>query len=84
MSRVPEPRDAYNRTASSGFICLSGNIDRVNAPEAVGIGPCITLRLDLSALPVNPPQASESWNFQCWYRDGATNNFTDGVTVTLI
>ena len=28
-------------------------------------------------------QPGETWNFQCWYRDGATSNFTDAVSITF-
>ncbi len=70
---------------SNGFICLGGNIGRYNQPGSVGQGPVITLQLDLTSIPVNPPQAvlpGDSWNFQCWYRDlGNTNNFTDGLNI---
>ena len=26
-------------------------------------------------------QAGETWNFQVWFRDGQTSNFTNGVSV---
>ncbi|MCP3919045.1 MAG: hypothetical protein GY711_26165 [bacterium] len=70
---------------SSGVLCVTGNIGRYNAPPQLIQGPSGTLALDLTAVPVNPPAAvlpGESWNFQLWYRDAGTNNFTDAVRVT--
>ena len=68
---------------SSGFICLGGNIGRYNGN--VGQGPSFSLQIDLTSMPVNPPQPVQpgaTWNFQAWYRDvGNTNNFTDGVSI---
>ena len=70
---------------SLGVICLGGNIGRYNGN--IGQGPTFSLQIDLTSMPVNPPQAvvpGETWNFQCWYRDiGNTNNFTDAVSVTF-
>ena len=70
---------------SNGFICLGGNIGRYNGN--VGQGPTFSLMIDLTSMPVNPPQAAspgETWNFQAWYRDiGNTNNFTDGIAIPL-
>ena len=70
---------------SSGFICLGGNIGRYNGN--VGQGPSFSLQIDLTSMPVNPPQAvvpGDTWNFQAWYRDvGNSNNFTDGLSATF-
>ena len=75
----------FNPPGSSGFICLGGSIGRYNG--SVGVGPSFSLQIDLTSMPVNPPvavQPSDTWNFQCWYRDvGNTNNFTDAVSVTF-
>ena len=40
-------------------------------------------------LPTNTPGSQQTvifdrLNFQCWYRDGATNNFTDAVSITFL
>jgi hypothetical protein len=68
---------------SSGFVCISGNIGRYNGN--VGMGPIITLTIDLTDMPTNPHQPvspGEDWNFQCWHRDlGSTSNFTDGLNI---
>ncbi|MCP3918461.1 MAG: hypothetical protein GY711_23190 [bacterium] len=70
---------------SQGNICLSGNIGRFNAVPLIITGPSGSIEVDLTAIPVNPPEAvmpAETWNFQCWFRDvGGTSNFTDGVEI---
>ena len=75
----------FQPPGSSGFICLGSNIGRYNGN--VGQGPSFSLQVDLTSMPVNPPQAvqpGETWNFQAWYRDiGGTNNFTDAVSITF-
>ncbi len=77
----------FNPPNSNGFICLGGNIGRYNQPQNVGQGPSFSIQVDLTSVPVNPPQAvlpGDTWNFQAWYRDiGNTNNFTDAVSVTF-
>ncbi|MCP3918907.1 MAG: LamG domain-containing protein [bacterium] len=76
----------FQPPGSNGNICLSGNIGRFNAPADIGPGPALSIRVDLSSIPVNPPTAGapgDVWFFQCWYRDGATSNFTDGIAMTL-
>ena len=70
---------------SAGFVCLSSNIGRFNQPGNVGQGPTFTIQVNLTSIPVNPPQPvlpGDIWNFQCWYRDVMNqNNFTDAVSV---
>jgi hypothetical protein len=71
--------------SSSGVLCLAGNIGRFNGQLIQG--PTGVLPVDLSSIPVNPPRAvqpGETWSFQCWYRDGGTNNFTNGLAVTFL
>ena len=72
---------------SQGLVCLGGDIGRYNQPSNVGEGPTFSIQLDLTSMPVNPPQAAlpgDTWNFQAWYMDvGGTNNFTDAVAVTF-
>ena len=44
------------------------------------------IEIDLSDLPIvggGPVLAGETWNYQAWYRDGNTNNFTDAVSITF-
>ena len=70
---------------SSGFICLGGAIGRFNQPGNIGQGPTFSIQVDLTAVPqpTGPVavQPGETWNFQAWYRDGGTNNFTDAVEI---
>ena len=64
----------------------SGNIGRLNASGQVVQGPAADLLVDLTSIPVNPPQAvmpGGTWNFQYWYRDvGNSKNFTDAIAIT--
>lgn len=44
--------------------------------------------VDLQSLPrpggtTHAVQPGETWNFQAWYRDGSTSNFTDAIAVTF-
>ena len=72
---------------SSGVLCITGNIGRLNAPALIIQGPSGSAPVDLTAIPVNPTSPvlpGESWNFQCWYRDlGNTSNFTDAIEITF-
>ncbi|MCP3917724.1 MAG: hypothetical protein GY711_19445 [bacterium] len=86
---VGQTQGFFNPPGSQGLICLNGNIGRYNQIANIIQGPTGSIQADLTALPVNPPQAAmagETWNFQCWYRDlnpTLTSNFTDGLTVTF-
>ena len=84
---VSQTQGFFNPPGSSGFICLGGAIGRFNKPGEIGQGPTFSIEVDLTNLPVNPPQAAqpgETWNFQAWYRDlGNSNNFTDAVSVVF-
>ncbi|MCP3915677.1 MAG: hypothetical protein GY711_08990 [bacterium] len=74
----------FNPPGSSGILCLSGNIGRYNQVVNIGQGPAFSIQIDVDAIPVNPPTAAmagETWNFQCWYRDLGSSNFTDAVAV---
>lgn len=44
------------------------------------------LEVDPWVVLTTPPQpilAGQTWNFQAWYRDGATSNFTDAVEIAF-
>ena len=77
----------YAPPSSRGTICVLGNIGRFNAQAAnSGASGTIALAVDLTDLPTNPHRAAlagQTWGFQCWYRDGAANNFTDALAVTF-
>ncbi|MDG2232677.1 MAG: hypothetical protein P8L16_02560, partial [Ilumatobacter sp.] len=81
QDQVPVP------ALSAGFLCLGGQIGRfINQIVNSGPGGNFCVRADLTALPVTPAaavMAGESWNFQYWYRDGTTSNFTDGIEITF-
>jgi len=72
---------------SAGNLCLGNPIKRFNNPPAgqvldSGASGSFAFQTDLSVLPqgtVFLPGAS--WNFQAWYRDGATSNTTAGIAV---
>ncbi|MCP3915416.1 MAG: hypothetical protein GY711_07665 [bacterium] len=73
-----------NPPGSAGILCLMGNIGRYNQLRNLIQGPEGSIRLQLASIPVNPPSmviVGDTWNFQCWFRDGATSNFTDAVSV---
>ncbi len=85
-----QTQGSFMPPGSQGFICLSGNIGRYNQVANIIQGPTGFIQLNLTSIPVNPPQAvipGDTWNFQCWYRDsnpGPTSNFTDGVSITFL
>jgi hypothetical protein len=66
---------------SSGNLCLGGSIVRLR-DQAHDSGPSgvIAVSVDLPSLGA---LAGETWNFQAWFRDQGTSNFTDAVSVTL-
>lgn len=80
-----------NPGGSAGNLCLGGLIGRHSASIAQTSGDgYLGIQVDLNALPRpmgQPPiiavQPGETWNFQCWHRDGSSSNFTDGLTVTF-
>ncbi|MCP3917862.1 MAG: hypothetical protein GY711_20135 [bacterium] len=83
---VGQTQGSLTPPGSVGILCLAGNIGRYNAIAEIFQGPLGEIDVDLTAIPVNPPQpvvAGETWNFQAWYRDGGTSNFTDGVTMAF-
>ncbi len=77
-----------NPGGSQGNLCLGGKIGRFAAQvQNSGSAGTFTVGIDLTALPVWPNQPAlpgETWNFQAWFKDGATSNFTDGLSVTLL
>ena len=72
---------------SQGNLCLGGKIGRfAGQVSSTGSGGEFSIPVDLNFLPMSPPQAvqpGETWNFQAWFNDGATSNFTDGLYVTF-
>ena len=44
------------------------------------------VQVDLGSIPVNPPVAAlpgDTWYFQCWHRDGMSNNFSNALKATF-
>ncbi|MCP3920011.1 MAG: hypothetical protein GY711_31160 [bacterium] len=77
---------------SQGVLCLTcgfqgcSGIGRYNQAGQIIQGPVGTIPIDLGALPLSPAQAvqpGDTWNFQCWFRDLGSSNFTDAVAVTF-
>ncbi|MCP3919656.1 MAG: hypothetical protein GY711_29335 [bacterium] len=83
----------FQPPGSQGILCLTcgfqgcAGIGRFNRANEIVQGPTGSLSVDLTALPLSPPapvQPGDTWNFQCWYRDLASSNFTDAVSVTFL
>lgn len=72
---------------SQGNLCLSGSIGRGNQAvyTANGSG-MIFAGTNLQQMPQPNGfvmvQSGQTWNFQFWYRDGSSSNFSDAVSVT--
>jgi hypothetical protein len=70
---------------SQGNLCLGGKIGRFSKQlQSSGSAGTIAINVDLNALPVWRNQsvlAGETWHFQAWFKDGASSNFTDGLSV---
>ncbi|MCP3918853.1 MAG: hypothetical protein GY711_25170 [bacterium] len=78
---------------SQGVLCLAcgfqgcAGIGRFNRANEIIQGPTGSLAIDLAALPLSPMaavQPGETWNFQCWFRDLGSNNFTDAVSILFL
>ncbi|MCP3918229.1 MAG: hypothetical protein GY711_21985 [bacterium] len=77
---------------SQGLLCLTcagfsgcAGIGRYSRPGEIVQGPVGSLAIDLTVLPPTPPVAvttGDTWNFQCWFRDLGSSNFTDAVSVS--
>lgn len=75
---------------SEGDLCLGGKIGRYSKDILnTGVDGAFTLLIDLSAMPLSPPEPvlpGETWNFTAWYRDNnpnPTSNFTDAIALTF-
>ncbi len=81
-----------NPVNSAGNLCLIGGpIGRFNRVDQIQHsqlgGTCFGLAVDTLALPLNPDHtvvSGETFHFQAWFRDGASSNFTDAVSVTFL
>ncbi|MCP3918682.1 MAG: hypothetical protein GY711_24310 [bacterium] len=75
---------------SAGNFCLGGgaNLGRYDGMvQNSGATGEFSILIDLTAVPIatapgtTPILPGLTWNFQGWHRDGATSNFTDGVSI---
>jgi len=87
---LASPATAATTTpATSGVVCVGNPLSRFNAPGQVGnTGGAGRIDLDIDTLAIPLPSggvlaltSGTTFNFQAWYRDGATNNLTDAVAV---
>lgn len=80
---------------STGFICLGGQIGRLDLPPQIRrTGPSGTFGLELDLTNIPQPtgfvsvMAGESWTFQTWFRDTVGgvvgSNFSDATTIPFI
>ncbi|MCP3919244.1 MAG: PKD domain-containing protein, partial [bacterium] len=81
-----------NPGGSAGNFCLGSGpfLGRYNGMvQNSGATGTFSITVDLNAVPIaSAPgtiaiQPGDTWNFQGWYRDGATSNFTDGVSIVF-
>jgi len=70
---------------SVGNLCVVGTIARFQAQvQSTGGSGEFSIEADISQMPTFPAtavMAGETWNFQTWYRDGGTSNFSDARSV---
>ncbi|MCP3915938.1 MAG: hypothetical protein GY711_10320 [bacterium] len=81
---------AFQPPGSQGVLCLAcgfqgcSGIGRFNQAGLIVQGPSGSIAVDLAALPTTPAtavQPGDTWNFQCWFRDQGTSNFTDAISI---
>ncbi|MBA2556470.1 MAG: hypothetical protein H0V12_03845 [Chloroflexi bacterium] len=71
-----------------GFLCLSGSsgLFRLLPVQSSGAAGSISLAVDLTNPPV--PAATvlpgSTWNFQAWFRDGATFDLSDALSIDFV
>ncbi len=66
----------------NGYLYIGGTQRRLYPPLATdGLGRA-SLALDFASLPPGGAVApGDEWFFQCWYRDGGSSNFSDGMSI---
>jgi len=73
-----------NPGGSQGNLCLGQPLGRFASQiQNSGGSGSIGITVDVNNVPLlGPILAGETWNFQCWYRDVASNsNFSDGISI---
>ena len=72
----------FSAPVGGGTICLGDPIVRLDLTQSDLLGQ-LSYNVDVNAPAFGGPVAiGETWNYQLWYRDGASSNFTDAVEVT--
>ena len=86
-SSDPAPAVATAITGSQGNLCIGGNTSRfVDLAGQANVEGVYARPIDLTAFPSNPViavQPGDTFNFICWFRDGMTSNFTNGLSITF-
>ena len=79
-----------NPGGSQGNLCLGGGTSIARLQETFGISYSGYHRVSVPIQAIPDPaqglvaiRAGETWNFQGWYRDGSTSNFTPGLSVVF-
>lgn len=69
----------------NGTLCLGGPQIRLQSTlENSWIRGAAGSQLDLTALPANTSiQPGQAWNFQFWFRDSGSSNFSNAITVNF-
>ncbi|MCP3994195.1 MAG: hypothetical protein GY722_03895 [bacterium] len=76
----------FTPPGASGSLCLAGDIGRFNSLIDLVQGPSGSIRVPFDALPVNPVAPivpGDTWNFQCWFRDVGSSNFTNALSLVF-
>ena len=70
-----------NPGGAAGNLCLGGSVVRfVQQVASSGEAGVISVHANLAYPPI---LAGETWNFQGWFRDGGTSNFTEAVSASF-
>ncbi len=71
----------------NGFSVVGGGTQRISISVLTDGSGNASLALDLTQPPFNSPPnqitANSIWNFQFWFRDGGSANFTDGLAIAF-
>jgi hypothetical protein len=88
MLNALRPASAWTPAGSQGNLCLAGSIGRYTAnvfmTDSLGNSGLV---IDLTQTPTPHGAVSiaagETWYFQCWFRDGASSNFSNAVGIVF-
>lgn len=68
-----------------GTLCVAGQFFRLGPPATSDASGTLTRPVDLTA-PPSPAgliTAGSTWNFQCWFRSGASFDLSDGLSLSF-